>query len=82
MLFGHREFVALIGSDEGHAMNMRESLKMELEGNELPLEGLSRRSCFRFRHWMESATAAAASFTRANALTSDGRRRLPTERAG
>ena len=37
MLNGHREFVALIGSDEGHASDMLESIKMELEGNELLL---------------------------------------------
>lgn len=34
VLFGHREFVCLIGSDEGHAMDMLESIKMELDGNE------------------------------------------------
>jgi len=38
VLYGHREFVALIGSDEGHAMDMLESIKMELDGNELLLE--------------------------------------------
>ena len=38
LLYGHREFVALIGSDEGHAMGMLESIKMELEGNERLLE--------------------------------------------
>ncbi|MCI0333681.1 MAG: phage terminase large subunit family protein [Planctomycetes bacterium] len=36
-LNGHREFVCLIGSDEGHAMDMLESIKMELDGNELLL---------------------------------------------
>lgn len=35
---GHREFVFLIGSDEGHAMDMLDSIKMELEGNDLLLE--------------------------------------------
>jgi hypothetical protein len=34
VLYGHREFVCLIGSDEGHAMDMLESIKMELDGNE------------------------------------------------
>ncbi len=34
VLNGHREFVCLIGSDEGHAMDMLESIKMELDGNE------------------------------------------------
>lgn len=33
MLYGHREFVALIGSDEGHALDMLDSLKVELESN-------------------------------------------------
>ena len=37
-LFGHRDFVCLIGSDEGHAMDMLESIKMELDGNDLLLE--------------------------------------------
>ncbi len=38
VLYGHREFVCLIGSDEGHAMDMLDSIKMELDGNELLLE--------------------------------------------
>ena len=38
VLNGHREFVCLIGSDEGHAMDMLESIKMELDGNERLLE--------------------------------------------
>ncbi len=38
VLYGHREFVCLIGSDEGHAMDMLESIKMELDGNERLLE--------------------------------------------
>ncbi|HID75964.1 MAG TPA: hypothetical protein EYP56_08210 [Planctomycetaceae bacterium] len=37
-MFGHREFVCLIGSDEGHAMDMLESIKTELDGNGLLLE--------------------------------------------
>ncbi len=37
VLNGHREFVCLIGSDEGHAMDMLDSIKMELDGNELLL---------------------------------------------
>lgn len=36
-LYGHRDFVALIGSDERHAADMLESLKTELETNELLL---------------------------------------------
>lgn len=38
ILFGHREFVCLIGSDEGHALDMLDSVKMELDGNDLLLE--------------------------------------------
>ena len=37
VLNGHREFVSLIGSDEGHAMDMLDSIKTELDGNELLL---------------------------------------------
>ncbi len=38
ILYGHRDFVSLIGSDEGHAMDMLESIKTELDGNELLTE--------------------------------------------
>ncbi len=38
MLYGHRDFVTLIGSDEGHALGMLDSIKTELEANELLLE--------------------------------------------
>ena len=38
VLNGHRDFVCLIGSDEGHAMDMLESIKMEFDGNDLLLE--------------------------------------------
>ena len=38
VLYGHRDFVCLIGSDEGHAMDMLESIKTELDGNELLAE--------------------------------------------
>lgn len=34
-LYGHREFVCLIGSDEGHADGMLDSIRVELEGNDL-----------------------------------------------
>jgi hypothetical protein len=37
LVYGHREFVALIGSDEEHAANMLESIKAELENNDLLL---------------------------------------------
>ncbi|MFO0873149.1 MAG: terminase gpA endonuclease subunit [Phycisphaerales bacterium] len=35
MLYGHREFVALVGSDEEHAASMLDSIKAELENNDL-----------------------------------------------
>ncbi|MCO6437297.1 MAG: phage terminase large subunit family protein [Phycisphaerae bacterium] len=38
LLYGHREFVALIGSDEEHASNMLESIKAELENSDALLE--------------------------------------------
>ncbi len=38
VLNGHSEFVCLIGSDEGHAMDMLDSIKTELEGNDLLLD--------------------------------------------
>ena len=38
VLYGHRDFVCLIGSDEGHAMDMLESIKTELDSNDLLLE--------------------------------------------
>lgn len=37
VLNGHREFVCLIGSDEGHAVDMLDSIKTELDANELLL---------------------------------------------
>ena len=37
VLNGHREFVCLIGSNEGHATDMLDSIKTELENNELLL---------------------------------------------
>jgi hypothetical protein len=41
VLYGHRDFVCLIGSDEGHSMDMLESIKTELDGNDLLLEDFS-----------------------------------------
>lgn len=38
ILIGAREFVCLIGSDESHAIQMLDSIKTELESNELLLE--------------------------------------------
>ena len=37
-IFGHRDFVALIGPDEALALQMLDSIKAELEGNDLLLE--------------------------------------------
>ncbi len=37
VLYGHRDFVCLIGSDEGHACDMLDSIKTELDGNDLLL---------------------------------------------
>lgn len=34
MLYGHRQFVAIIGADEAHAVTMLESIKVECETNE------------------------------------------------
>ncbi|TWT44999.1 Phage terminase large subunit (GpA) [Phycisphaerae bacterium RAS1] len=36
--YGHREYVALIGSDEEHAANMLDSIKVELETNDALLD--------------------------------------------
>lgn len=41
MLNGHREFIALIGSDEEHAADMLDSIKSELENNDLLEEDYS-----------------------------------------
>lgn len=38
VLYGHRNFVALVGSDLGSAVEMLDSIKVELESNELLLE--------------------------------------------
>lgn len=38
LVYGHREFVTLIGSDEDHASNMLDSVKVEFETNERLLE--------------------------------------------
>ncbi|MFO0915306.1 MAG: terminase gpA endonuclease subunit [Pirellulales bacterium] len=38
LLYGHRDFVCLIGSDEGHAEDSLDSIKAEMAGNELLLE--------------------------------------------
>ena len=38
LLYGHRQFVALIGASELHAIEMLESIKTELDGNERLLE--------------------------------------------
>jgi hypothetical protein len=41
LVYGHREFVALIGSDEEHAADMLDSIKSELENNDLLEEDFS-----------------------------------------
>jgi len=38
IVFGHRAYVALVGADEDHAAMMLDSIKTELENNELLLE--------------------------------------------
>jgi hypothetical protein len=38
LLYGYREFVCIIGSDEGHASTMLESIKVECETNDLLVE--------------------------------------------
>lgn len=48
VLHGHRNFVCLIGSDEGHARSMLDSIKMELDGNDLLLEDYPE-SCYPIR---------------------------------
>jgi hypothetical protein len=44
MVYGHRDFVALIGADEEHAEDMLESIKSELENNDLIDEDFSEVS--------------------------------------
>jgi len=41
MVYGHQEFVALIGSDEDHAADMLDAIKSELENNDLLEEDFS-----------------------------------------
>ncbi len=48
LLYGHREFVALIGSDEEHAGQMLDSIKAELENNDLLLDDF-REACYPIR---------------------------------
>ncbi|GMU38246.1 MAG: phage terminase large subunit family protein [Phycisphaerae bacterium] len=48
LVYGHREFVALIGSDEDHAENMLDSIKVELETNDL-LHDDFPEACFPIR---------------------------------
>ncbi len=38
LIYGHREFAALIGADEDHAVHMLESIKTEIENNDLLLD--------------------------------------------
>jgi hypothetical protein len=48
VLFGHRDFVCLVGSDEGHATDMLESIKTEFDGNDLLLADFPE-ACFPIR---------------------------------
>jgi len=48
LIYGHREFVALVGSDEEHASNMLDSIKAELENNERLLDDFPE-VCFPIR---------------------------------
>ncbi|GMV72861.1 MAG: hypothetical protein AMXMBFR77_26980 [Phycisphaerales bacterium] len=48
ILYGHREFVALIGADGGHAVTMLDSIKSEIENNDLLLADFPE-ACFPIR---------------------------------
>ncbi|MBI5865600.1 MAG: phage terminase large subunit family protein [Planctomycetes bacterium] len=48
LVYGHREFVALSGSDEEHAANMLDSIKVELEANDQLLDDFPE-VCFPIR---------------------------------
>ena len=48
LLYGHRRFIVLIGSDEGHAEGMLDSIKTELEHSDLLLEGFPA-ACYPIR---------------------------------
>ena len=41
LLYGHREFVVLVGATESASVEMRESIKTELETKELPHQDFS-----------------------------------------
>jgi len=45
ILFGHREFVCLIGSDEKSALEMLDSVKMELDSNDSLLDDFPEAVC-------------------------------------
>jgi len=48
VLYGHRQFVCLIGASEVHAVEMLDSIKMELDGNDL-LEADFPEVCYPIR---------------------------------
>ncbi len=73
VLFGHCDFVCLIGSDEGYALDMLDSLKTELDGNELLLEDFPE-AVFPIHCLDGIAHRANASSTGASARTSAGPR--------
>jgi hypothetical protein len=75
LVYGHREFVALIGSDEEHAANMLDSIKVELEIERPAAGGLPRGGLPRCGRWRASTSAPAASSTgQADAHRLDGAR--------
>ncbi len=75
VLYGHRNFVCLIGSDEGHACDMLDSIKTELDSNELLLADFPE-VCFPI-HALDgiSNRAQMVSSIKANARRSDGPQR-------
>src|SRR5262245_39774805 len=79
ILFGHREFVALVGASEVHAEEMLDSIKMALEGNGRLLEDFPRRSS-PFSVWRGLPTGAPVSCIRGNGRISPGRRRRSSSR--
>ncbi len=65
LVYGHREFVALIGSDESQAESMLDSIKVELETNERLLEDFPE-ICFPIRAMEGIHQRAAGQLYRGN----------------
>jgi len=74
LLYGHREFVVLIGSDESHAMDMLDSIKMELEGNDRLHDDFPEVT-HPIRRLEGIAIAAQVSYAMASARISSGLRK-------